>query len=156
MPFYLISSQCSYLARWNEIFPPFLLPFFLSFHFLLFTLILSHYPSNLRYFFTCYQICPSNKRPRVSRCVPQSIGKINHVYAPGTTAWTGKSSLCSSHPDDFLFKIHLGGSWVTFIFHPGLLAHSALNNNWPPWGLWALLTMGLWEGKCFLVMVYQL
>lgn len=124
---------------------------FLSFRFLLLILILSHYPSNLIYLFICHQIFyPSNKGPRGSRCVPQSIGEINPVYAPGTTAWTGKSSLCSSHPDDFLFKIHLGGSCVIFIFHPGLLAHSALNNNWPPWGLWALLTVGMGGGEMFL------
>lgn len=48
---------------------------------------------------------------------------------PGTTASTGQSSLCSSHSDDFFFKIHLEGSCVTFIFHPGLPAHSALKNT---------------------------
>lgn len=66
------------------------------------------------------------------------------------------NQVCSSHPDDFLFKIHLRGSCVTFIFHSGLLTHSAfittghLEDFEPCW-LW-----GWGKGRYFLVMVHQL
>ena len=67
-------------------------------------------PLQFQICFTCQQVaCPISKAPRISRCVPQGIWEIKCAYAPGTTASTGQSSLCSPHPDDFLFKIHLEG-----------------------------------------------
>lgn len=125
--------------------------FFLLSPLSLFLLILSYSVSNFRFVLYPPRLpTPETRHPGLSRCVPQGIGRGNDVYAPGATASTGQSSLCSSHPDDFLFKIHLGGSCVTFIFHPGLLTHLALNNNWPPWELRALMTVRIREGQIFL------
>ena len=148
---FLLVSFHNVLA-WQDETKIFLPSFFLSFHF-----FFSSYPHSLRlplqfqFCFTCHQIaCPINEAPRISRCVPQGIRERNYVYAPGTTASTGKSSLCSSHPDDFLFKIHLGGSCVTLFSTQLCITAGHLEDCESCW-LW-----GWGKGKYSWVMVHQL
>ena len=104
---FLLVSFHNVLAQQDE--TKFFLPSFSPSIFFFLILIL-RLPLQFQICFTCHQIaCPISEAPRIFRCVPQGIWEIKYAHAPGTTASTGQSSLCSSHLDDFLFKIHLEG-----------------------------------------------